>query len=1728
MPATESTWRDSSLLHRTFAIGGVVLTFATVWMFYKDHSRPWKAIQPKAVNIDLKMNQWRQEQFATTDALLEHESLSQAIVAAQAQPLDPDLLAQFERRMQDDAEYRKTTVETEWIDKRAARLAPLSAKAVELRAATKAAFAAAEAKPEDQSLASAAHQAETAALAAEREAGAVRTRLLDDLNDVIAAAKSREDKVLGERKFKSANIDAAKANRDIAIRDNLGAAELARREEAIRLLVEGTGPDDRNSYTALNLRYQAYSAHRKALDKLVQAMTVEADQAQKEYEESLAGLERLKTQYAQQEETYFTLSSEYPWIFGKKILTLPILDAFGSPRKIENQWSEGLEQDYNFRKVRRFDRCTTCHVSMQKSLPGQPTTPAYVAQQTLEMVVYPPPKDAPPKQRIDTEGKPIPLSLEDWLGIRLAPEGLLQADDVTVSLVLPKSPAARAQFTTGEPPIPGQPGEVGQPGHELREAVAQVSLLPRQPDRAFPRLPGLLVGDVIVGINGSPFLGGQRGAEPTGAALVVLAQDGKPIRLTVRRGLPNPYIAHPRLDLFVGDSSPHALQTFACTICHDGQGSATDFKWASHAPNTQDQAREWSHDYGWFDNHHWIYPMYPARFVESACLKCHHEVVDLEPSERFPEPPAPKVVHGYQLIRKYGCYGCHEVNGHDGPNRRIGPDLRLEPNYFAAAQALLPLLPARQAYFDRLAGQASEQPPSTAEEAASAEPAATDPAAAIAQHQENIRQAARLATTLASRPQDDAARHELQAMLDEDVRIASENANKPLAQQAWTTFGPQIQAMAGWFKDQETPGDQRKPGPSLRYLGAKVDRTFLYDWIRDPTNFRPDTRMPKFFGLWDHLKNEQGEMTDHLAAKLEPIEIRGTMEFLLAQSDGQMSPTNAPVEKLVQLYEPLPREPGIDPWTDEEKVARGKTQFQTRGCLACHNHKDFPEIAKYRSPEEIVQGPDLSAVGDKFGAERNPQGPDWLYSWIKEPTRYHARTVMPDLFLDPEKDAGADPLSADDDKWFDPADDIATYLLAASTSDWQPAPEATAANQPLDQAGIEALKQLTLEYLNEAFYKDLADEYYQLGIPPELEEGLKGAEKDLIVPPGEQLTDQQRLQYIGRKTITKYGCYGCHDIPGFEDAKPIGTGLADWGRKDPSRLAFEHITHYLEGHGHAHTTDNGHAAGPSADHGDHGETAAKTAPHDMEHQASEAYYHHQVQAGNRIGFIYQKLKEPRSYDFRKTENKRYNERLRMPQFPFTLEEREAVITFVLGLVADPPREKYIFTPDDRGAALIAGRKALEKYNCGGCHILELEQWNISYAKGDFGPQTPPGQQLPVFPFLRPDASSQALQAQATPDHRNLLHSHLLGLPKLSKTDGLPELTDADGLTLDDAEPYAREELRLAIDLWQPTIIDGEVYATGQSAIGATMQQLDTRQPVWGGALTKYLLPEVTRLERESNPNASGSEAYGWLPPALVGEGEKVQASWLHDFLLEPYPIRPATFLRMPKFNMSSDEATALVNYFAAVDNAKYPYQLSPRRLDSQMAAEARDYAAALEAAGEMPAEGGAWSEQSPSELLARRYDDAMQIVVDGNYCVKCHQVGDFEPQGRDRAKAPNLADVYRRFKPEFLRRWIAQPNMILPYTSMPVNVKYDPALPFEGGVSQELYHGTSTEQVDALVDLLMNYDQYSRQSRKIADMVKPVAVPIEGAPAEGAPAGDAPAEAAPATEAPAATGSSGE
>src|SRR5262249_30701812 len=51
------------------------------------------------------------------------------------------------------------------------------------------------------------------------------------------------------------------------------------------------------------------------------------------------------------------------------------------------------------------------------------------------------------------------------------------------------------------------------------------------------------------------------------------------------------------------------------------------------------------------------------------------------------------------------------------------------------------------------------------------------------------------------------------------------------------------------------------------------------------------------------------------------------------------------------------------------------------------------------------------------------------------------------------------------------------------------------------------------------------------------------------------------------------------------------------------------------------------------------------------------------------------------------------------------EAREAVMTFILGLVAEPIPAKYLHNPAPDRLAEVKGRQGLDKYNCAGCHLV---------------------------------------------------------------------------------------------------------------------------------------------------------------------------------------------------------------------------------------------------------------------------------------------------------------------------------------------------------------------------------------------------------------------------------------
>jgi hypothetical protein len=77
---------------------------------------------------------------------------------------------------------------------------------------------------------------------------------------------------------------------------------------------------------------------------------------------------------------------------------------------------------------------------------------------------------------------------------------------------------------------------------------------------------------------------------------------------------------------------------------------------------------------------------------------------------------------------------------------------------------------------------------------------------------------------------------------------------------------------------------------------------------------------------------------------------------------------------------------------------------------------------------------------------------------------------------------------------------------------------------------------------------------------------------------------------------------------------------------------------------------------------------------------------------------------------------------------------------------------------------------------------------------------------------------------------------------------------------------------------------------------------------------------------------------------------------------------------------------------------------------------------------------------------------------------------------------------------------------------MPVNIPYDPTPPNFGGVNQALFPGPSIMQLDGVVDMLMNFDEYARRRTSVKGLVReapPGGQPPATPPAGGQPRADA-------------------
>lgn len=176
------------------------------------------------------------------------------------------------------------------------------------------------------------------------------------------------------------------------------------------------------------------------------------------------------------------------------------------------------------------------------------------------------------------------------------------------------------------------------------------------------------------------------------------------------------------------------------------------------------------------------------------------------------------------------------------------------------------------------------------------------------------------------------------------------------------------------------------------------------------------------------------------------------------------------------------------------------------------------------------------------------------------------------------------------------------------------------------------------------------------------------------------------------------------------------------------------------------------------------------------------------------------------------------------------------------------------------------------------------------------------------------------------------------------------------------------------------------------------------------------------------------------PPPLTFAGEKFQYPWLFEFLGAPQRIRPWLVPQMPSFGLTEAQRTLLVRTFAARDHQPYPFVVDPR------------------------------------PTLAEQDLGTARSMFETLQCTKCHQVSTATdlPVGD---LAPDLALTAGRLRSSWQRRWLLEPQLLQPGTGMPT---YFPLADEDDPTSATTpcptcFGGDIARQIDALVSLTIDF-----------------------------------------------------
>jgi cbb3-type cytochrome oxidase cytochrome c subunit len=309
----------------------------------------------------------------------------------------------------------------------------------------------------------------------------------------------------------------------------------------------------------------------------------------------------------------------------------------------------------------------------------------------------------------------------------------------------------------------------------------------------------------------------------------------------------------------------------------------------------------------------------------------------------------------------------------------------------------------------------------------------------------------------------------------------------------------------------------------------------------------------------------------------------------------------------------------------------GEQIVKAIGCQGCHI---VGEGSREAAGPRRTFGQPLENIGNKTTYE-------WVFNWVRDPKHFNPATYMPNLRLTDQQAA-----------------DVATYLMT------------------LKQPGGDAAKATVTD-------KDVDDallDYYKAALP------VEDAKAQVA-----KLDAKAKQLDLGQKVISRYGCFSCHDIKGFEKAQSIGTDLSEEGSKLVTRLDFAFIT-------------------------------------DIPHTS-------------KLGWFQRKLHNPREFD--KGRVLQPLEKLRMPNWDFSDVEVDRLVTAIMSFQRDTQPAAAMPPKTARVDHEVAGRTLVHRRNCVGCHIIEGDGGDMVklVAEPSLGPPmlTPEGARVQpdwLYAFLR--------------------------------------------------------------------------------------------------------------------------------------------------------------------------------------------------------------------------------------------------------------------------------------------------------------------------------------------------------------------------------------------------------